>query len=88
MPAALADQLTAARRRSFVGRQAELTLFQSLLGGSGSTGDTGPSPGGTGLSPGVAGPIGGGAGGSGGVVYVRGPGGVGKTTLLRQVAWL
>jgi hypothetical protein len=60
MPAALADQLTAARRRAFVGRRTELRLFASLLG----------DPDG------------------GGVVYVRGPGGVGKTTLLRQVAWL
>ncbi len=60
MPAALADQLTAARRRSFVGRRAELALFASLLAGEGPHG----------------------------VVYVRGPGGVGKTTLLRQVAWL
>ncbi|MEN3306381.1 MAG: hypothetical protein V7603_2583 [Micromonosporaceae bacterium] len=61
MPAALADQLTAARRRAFVGRRAELRLFESLL-----------------ADPGTG----------GGVVYLRGPGGVGKTTLLRQLAWL
>ena len=59
MSAALADHLMAARRRSFVGRRAELALFETLL-----------------------------AGPDGAVVYVHGPGGVGKSTLLRQVAWL
>jgi hypothetical protein len=58
VPPALADQLMAARRRSFVGRRAELALFEQVLAAPG------------------------------GVVYVHGPGGVGKTTLLRQVAWL
>jgi len=57
---ALADQLAAARRRSFVGRTDELALFDTLLQ----------------------------APGTGGVVYLHGPGGVGKTSLLRQAAWL
>lgn len=58
MPAALADHLVAARRRSFVGRTAELRAVAELLAGDG------------------------------GVLYVHGPGGVGKSTLLRQAAWL
>ncbi len=60
MTTALADQLAAARRRSFVGRRDEVALFEALL-----------------AKP-----------GTGGVVYLHGPGGVGKSTLLRQVAWL
>lgn len=60
MAAALADQLLAARRRAFVGRQNELALFAKLLAPHG----------------------------EGAVVYVHGTGGIGKTTLLRQVAWL
>ncbi|OLB79382.1 MAG: hypothetical protein AUI14_10515 [Actinobacteria bacterium 13_2_20CM_2_71_6] len=59
VPAALADQLMTARRRAFVGRHDELSLFEKLL-----------------------------AQAEGAVVYVHGPGGVGKTTLLRQAAWL
>src|SRR2546423_6293873 len=57
---ALADQLLAARRRAFVGRQVELALFEKLVAPEG----------------------------EGAVVYVHGPGGVGKSTLLRQVGWL
>ncbi|SDW39222.1 AAA ATPase domain-containing protein [Amycolatopsis xylanica] len=60
MRAKLGDRLAAARRRAFVGREAELELFRSLV-----------TPG----SPGS-------------VVFVHGPGGVGKSTLLRQFGWL
>ncbi|MBI4493773.1 MAG: AAA family ATPase [Chloroflexi bacterium] len=57
MSTRLADRLSAARRRRFVGRTGELALFQSAL--------TTPEP-----------PF--------CVLHVFGPGGVGKTTLLRE----
>lgn len=60
MPSALADQLTTARRRAFVGRRAELAFLDPLL---------------TAVE-------------TGGIGYVHGPGGVGKSTFLRQLAWL
>lgn len=59
MTALLANRLDAARRRRFVGRTGELTLFQSAL-------KTAELP----FS----------------ILYVFGPGGVGKTTLLREFA--
>jgi AAA ATPase domain len=57
----LADRLAAARRRRFVGREAELALFGSALAG--------PEP-----------PF--------ALLYVHGPGGVGKTLLLGEFARL
>jgi hypothetical protein len=56
-----ADRLAAARRRRFVGREAELALFGSALAG--------PEP-----------PF--------ALLYVHGPGGVGKTLLLGEFARL
>jgi energy-coupling factor transporter ATP-binding protein EcfA2 len=56
----LAERLAMARRRGFVGRQAELRRFSALL-----------------AEP--AAPR---------VIFVHGPAGVGKTTLLHQFAWL
>jgi len=53
------DQLAAARRRDFIGRRAELALFERLLDAAG-----------------------------GAVVYVHGTGGIGKSSLLHQYAWL
>ena len=61
MPTSLGDRLTAARRRQFVGRTAELALFQSAL-------DAAELP--------------------FQVLFVHGPGGVGKTTLLNEFARL
>ena len=60
MSARLLDRLAAARRRAFVGRDAELALFRSLL------------------RPGEA----------GAVLFVLGPGGIGKSALLRHFGWL
>ena len=57
--ASLGDRLEAARRRAFVGREAELALVARMLDGRE----------------------------SGTVLYVHGPGGVGKSTLLRQIGW-
>lgn len=57
----LADRLSAARQRRFIGRAAELALFQSALAAE--------------ELPFF-------------VLYVHGPGGVGKTSLLNQFAWL
>ncbi len=54
------DRLETARRRGFVGREAELSRFQALLADPDE-----PR-----------------------VVYVHGPGGIGKTALLHQFAWL
>ena len=56
----LADRLSAARRQSFVGREAELELFREAV-----------------LSPEL--PF--------QVLYVYGPGGVGKTSLLRELGY-
>jgi hypothetical protein len=56
----LADRLTAARRRSFVGRSAELAAFRDLL------------------APDAAEVV----------LFVHGPGGTGRSTLLRQFGWL
>ncbi|NTU64299.1 MAG: AAA family ATPase [Chloroflexi bacterium] len=61
MPSSLGDRLTAARRRQFVGRSAELALFQAAL-------DAAELP--------------------FQVLFVYGPGGVGKTTLLHEFARL
>lgn len=61
MASNLGDRLSAARRRQFVGRQAELASFQSALAS-----DDLPFQ----------------------VLYVFGPGGVGKTTLLHEFARL
>jgi energy-coupling factor transporter ATP-binding protein EcfA2 len=58
--ARLLDRLAAARRRAFVGRQAELELFRSVLQ----------------------------EGEAGAVLFVHGPGGIGKSTLLRHVCRL
>ncbi len=55
----LLDRLAEARRREFVGRTAELALFDELLDE-----------------------------GAGAIVYVHGPGGIGKTSLLHQFEWL
>jgi hypothetical protein len=54
------DRLATARRRGFVGREAELSRFEALLADPDE-----PR-----------------------VVYVHGPGGIGKTALLHQFAWL
>src|SRR3954468_20971037 len=59
MAARLADRLQAARRRAFVGRRAEVDLFEQLL-----------------HEPEL--PV--------AVLYVWGPGGVGKSTVLRRWA--
>lgn len=59
MPIRLADRLSAARRRQFVGRDAELAVFRSAL-----TASELPFY----------------------ILYIHGPGGVGKTTLLQQYA--
>jgi hypothetical protein len=61
MSSRLADRLTAARRRRFIGRTAELVLFESALAAA--------------ELPFF-------------LLYVYGPGGVGKTTLLAQFAQL
>jgi AAA ATPase domain len=60
MAASLADRLNAARHRQFVGRSAELALFQNALAS-------------------VESPF--------HILYVYGPGGVGKTALLREFAF-
>jgi hypothetical protein len=58
----LADRLTTARRRGFVGRRAQLDAFRAMLAPPGASGADAC------------------------VLYVHGPGGVGKTTLLRECA--
>ncbi|GLZ32416.1 hypothetical protein Lesp02_46040 [Lentzea sp. NBRC 105346] len=58
--ARLAERITAARRRAFVGRAGELDEFRLLL-----------RPGATEA-----------------ILFVHGPGGTGKSTLLRQFGWL
>ncbi|MBI3244802.1 MAG: ATP-binding protein [Chloroflexi bacterium] len=60
MPAKLSDRLSASRRRRFVGRTAEQTLFESALAALGKAEQSVQ------------------------IVYVFGPGGVGKTTLLNE----
>ncbi len=57
--ASLGDRLDAARRRAFVGREAERELVVRMLDGR----ETGT------------------------VLHIHGPGGVGKSSLLRQVGW-
>ncbi len=57
MISSLADRLSAARHRQFVGRSAELALFQSAL-----------------IAPELPFQL----------IYIFGPGGIGKTTLLRE----
>lgn len=59
MSSRLGDRLKSARRRRFVGREAELDLFGSLLAGKGDREC---------------------------VLYLHGPGGIGKSTLLGQMA--
>jgi len=61
MPTRLADRLSAARQRQFVGREAELALFRSAT---------------------VAAEL------PFCILYIHGPGGVGKTTLLQQFGLL
>jgi hypothetical protein len=59
MVASLADRLSAARHRQFVGRSAELSLFQSAFASAELPFQ---------------------------ILYIFGPGGIGKTTLLREFA--
>lgn len=74
MARTMADRIGAARQESFVGRHAELKLFDALVAG---TPQLGAKQKGTPQQ---------GAPEQGAVVFVHGPAGIGKTTLLRQFA--